>query len=201
MLTDASLTLPDFSFVVLIFKSTKFTSWAPRFLTVTPLVGPKGSTVAKSALLSTRRKVANHSPRNKTHLPEINKPQARITGVEISMCYTIDSNTCIEVTTSMGNYCQTVLGSLQVCIESSGTHVRWNRPLAVPSTVYSRFTYSCFAYNFPFCLIPQFPFHLIIPIPPNSRFIYCPLSDIGSVQVAYNPGIFLDYMHIHASMP
>jgi hypothetical protein len=33
------------------------------------------------------------------HLLEINKPQARISGVEISMCYPIDSKTCIEVTT------------------------------------------------------------------------------------------------------
>jgi hypothetical protein len=44
--------------------------------------------------------VANHSPQNKTYLPEneINKPQARISGVEMSMCYPIDPNTCIEVT-------------------------------------------------------------------------------------------------------
>jgi hypothetical protein len=45
--------------------------------------------------------VANHSPRNKTRLPKINKPQARISGVEISMCYPIDSNTCIDFTTCM----------------------------------------------------------------------------------------------------
>jgi hypothetical protein len=45
--------------------------------------------------------VANHNPRNKTHLPEINIPPARISGVDISMCYSIDSNTCIEVTTCM----------------------------------------------------------------------------------------------------
>jgi hypothetical protein len=31
-------------------------------------------------------------------MPIINKPQARISGVEISMCYPIDSNTCTEVT-------------------------------------------------------------------------------------------------------
>jgi hypothetical protein len=36
------------------------------------------------------------SPQNKTrHLPEINKTPARISGLEISMCYPIDSNTCI----------------------------------------------------------------------------------------------------------
>jgi hypothetical protein len=70
-------------------------------LTVTPPVRlrffPSGLTVAKSDPLATRRKVANHSPQS----PEINKPQARISGVEISMCNQIDSNTCIEVTTCM----------------------------------------------------------------------------------------------------
>jgi hypothetical protein len=49
--------------------------------------------------------VANDSHLNKTHLPEINKPQARISGVEIPMCYPIDSNTCIEVTTHINSSC------------------------------------------------------------------------------------------------
>jgi outer membrane receptor for ferrienterochelin and colicin len=43
--------------------------------------------------------MASYSPRNKMYLSEINKPQARISGVELSMCYPVDSNTCIEVTT------------------------------------------------------------------------------------------------------
>jgi hypothetical protein len=42
--------------------------------------------------------VAKQSPRNRKYRPEINKPQARISGVEIFMCYPIVSNTCIEVT-------------------------------------------------------------------------------------------------------
>jgi hypothetical protein len=70
-------------------------SWAPRVdshsASQTKLLSPMGLIVAKSAPFTTRRKVANHSPRN---LPKINKPQARISGVEISMCYPIDSNTC-----------------------------------------------------------------------------------------------------------
>jgi hypothetical protein len=42
---------------------------------------------------------------NKTHLPEINKPQARISGVEVSMCYPTESNTCIEVTSGQLHSC------------------------------------------------------------------------------------------------
>jgi hypothetical protein len=68
---------------------TRTTSWAPRVNSHsarrTTLLSPLGLTVAKSSPLATRRKVDNHSPRNKTHLPEINQPQARISGVEISI--------------------------------------------------------------------------------------------------------------------
>jgi hypothetical protein len=66
-------------------------------LTVTPPVGLHSFHPWDSAPITTRKKVANHSPQAKTHLPEINKPQERISGVEVSMCYPIDSNTCIEV--------------------------------------------------------------------------------------------------------
>jgi hypothetical protein len=65
--------------------------------------GGKGLKVAKSAALATRRKVA--SPQNKTRLPEINKLQARIYEVEISMCYPVDSNTCIKVITLVRDSC------------------------------------------------------------------------------------------------
>jgi hypothetical protein len=91
---------------------------------------PLGLTVATSSPLATHRKVANYSPQNKTHLPETNKQQARISGVEISMCYPMDSNTCIEVTTHVNARGQTparqfknnlVLGSHHVCVEDSGT--------------------------------------------------------------------------------
>jgi hypothetical protein len=41
------------------------------------------------------KKGGRNKTQHKTHLPEINKPQARISGVEISMCDPIDSNTCI----------------------------------------------------------------------------------------------------------
>jgi hypothetical protein len=58
-----------------------------------------GIKLANLLPLPLARKVANHSSQNKTHLPEINKPQARISGMEIFMCYPIDSNTCIEVIT------------------------------------------------------------------------------------------------------
>jgi hypothetical protein len=84
-------------------NNTKNASWAPRVnshsASRTMLVSPLELTVAKSAPLATLRKLANHSPQNQTHLPEINKPQTRISGVEISMCYPTDSNTYIEVTT------------------------------------------------------------------------------------------------------
>jgi hypothetical protein len=46
--------------------------------------------------LATRR---NHNPRNKTHHPEINKPQG------FSMCYPIDSNICIKVDRRWTDYC------------------------------------------------------------------------------------------------
>jgi hypothetical protein len=53
-----------------------------QWLTVTPPVNttlllPLGLTVAKSASLVTRRKVANHSPRNKTLLPEIRQTSSK----------------------------------------------------------------------------------------------------------------------------
>jgi hypothetical protein len=104
---------------------------------------PLEITVAKSAPITTHKKVANHGSRNKRHIPEINKPQARISGVEISMCYPIDSNTCIAVTTHVDmphvDSCLRLQpGSLkitwfwdltiQVCMEGSGTHSRWNQP-------------------------------------------------------------------------
>jgi hypothetical protein len=75
-----------------------------------------------------------HSPRNKTHLPEINKPQARISGVELSMCYPVDSNTCTDVTTRVNRLLldslknNFVLGShcvQQVCMEGSRNTVAW----------------------------------------------------------------------------
>jgi hypothetical protein len=80
-------------------------------------------------------------------LPEINKPQARISGVEISMYYPIDSDTCIEVTTHMTVSCLGLLPDSfkitwfwdfigKVCMEGSGTHGRWNQPLAVRSAEY-----------------------------------------------------------------
>jgi hypothetical protein len=61
--------------------------------------------------------MTNHSPQHKTHLPEINKPQARISGVEISMCYPIDSNTCIKVTTHVDSSC---LGLLSDSLKITG---------------------------------------------------------------------------------
>jgi hypothetical protein len=64
-------------------------SWTPRVnshsTSRTTLLSPLGWTVAKSAPLTTHRKVANHSHQNKTHLPEINKPQARRSRVKISI--------------------------------------------------------------------------------------------------------------------
>jgi hypothetical protein len=71
----------------------------------TTLLSPLRLTVDKSAPLATRKKVANHSPQNKIHHTEINKPRARISGVEISMCIHIDSKTCIEVTTLVTDSC------------------------------------------------------------------------------------------------
>jgi hypothetical protein len=39
--------------------------------------------VAKTAPHAAHRKVANHSPQNKTHLTEINKPQVRISSFDL----------------------------------------------------------------------------------------------------------------------
>jgi hypothetical protein len=100
-------------------------------------------TVTNFASVTTRKKVSNHSPWNKTHLPEINKPHARISGVEISMCYPIDSNTCIEITSGQLHSCKDFCQSLKitwfwdltvlVCVEGSG-HVVEGTSLAVPWT-------------------------------------------------------------------
>jgi hypothetical protein len=48
-----------------------------------------GLNLAKSTPLATRRKVANHSPRT----PEVNKPQARISGVGPIHCIEVTSGT------------------------------------------------------------------------------------------------------------
>jgi hypothetical protein len=90
-----------------------------------------------------------------THLPEVNKPQARISGVGMSMCYSIDSNTCIKDSYQdnliLGSYWTGLYGrqrdtvdgiSLAVpsaehppawdlttgLYEGRGTHGGWNQP-------------------------------------------------------------------------
>jgi hypothetical protein len=77
-------------------------------------------------------------PQSKTHLPEINKPQARICGLEISISYPIVSNICITVTTRLDSLLKITCTwfcdfTVHVCMEGSGTHGRWNWPLEVPS--------------------------------------------------------------------
>jgi hypothetical protein len=63
----------------------KHASWVPRVnshsASRTTLHSPLGLTAANSAPLTTHKKVANHCPQIMTRLPEINKPQARISDV------------------------------------------------------------------------------------------------------------------------
>jgi hypothetical protein len=81
-------------------------------LTVTPPVGLRSfhpwinSCQIRSPCHSQKRGQSQPSTQD-TPLRD-NKPQERISGVAISMCYPIDSNTCIEVTTCVNNSCQNI---------------------------------------------------------------------------------------------
>jgi hypothetical protein len=60
--------------------------WTPKGYSRTGLLSPLILIPSQICFPCHAKEVANHSPWNKTHLPEINKPQARISGVEISIC-------------------------------------------------------------------------------------------------------------------
>jgi hypothetical protein len=84
-------------------------SWSPRVNSHsairTTLLSPLALTVANSAPNITRKRWPITALKTTRHLPEINKPHARIPGVVIPMSYPIDSNTCIEVTSGHLHSC------------------------------------------------------------------------------------------------
>jgi hypothetical protein len=87
------------------------------------LSSPCGLNLSKSTPLAARRKVANHT----LELPEVNKPQARISGVGVFHFSPIHSHTCIEVTS--GTLALEELDSCQIfkitCSEDLTVHCVW----------------------------------------------------------------------------